>query len=43
MMSQLKGLETENERLKKMNVDVQLQNDVIKKAMAKSGEAVLSM
>jgi len=35
MMSRLKELEAENARLKKMYADVQLQNDVIKEAMAK--------
>ena len=35
MMSRLKELEAENTRLKKMYADVQLQNDVIKEAMAK--------
>jgi putative transposase len=35
MMSRLKELEAENNRLKKMYADVQLQNDVIKEAMAK--------
>lgn len=35
MISRLKELESENARLKKMYVDVQLQNDVIKEAMAK--------
>ena len=36
MMSRLKELEAENTRLKKMYADVQLQNDVIKEAMAKT-------
>jgi len=35
LMSRLKELEAENNRLKKMYADVQLQNDVIKEAMAK--------
>ncbi len=35
LMSRMKELETENARLKKMYADVQLQNDVIKEAMAK--------
>ena len=35
MIARLKELETENARLKKMYADVQLQNDVIKEAMAK--------
>ncbi len=35
MISRLKELESENARLKKMYADVQLQNDVIKEAMAK--------
>ena len=35
MISRLKELEAENGRLKKMYADVQLQNDVIKEAMAK--------
>ena len=39
MIKRLKELEAENARLKKMYADVQLQNDVIKEAMQKSGEA----
>ena len=35
LMARMKELETENNRLKKMYADVQLQNDVIKEAMAK--------
>ena len=35
MIARLKELEAENARLKKMYADVQLQNDVIKEAMAK--------
>ena len=35
LMARMKELEAENNRLKKMNADVQLQNDVIKEAMAK--------
>ena len=35
MIKRLKELETENARLKKMYADIQLQNDVIKEAMAK--------
>lgn len=35
LMTRMKELETENNRLKKMYADVQLQNDVIKEAMAK--------
>ena len=35
LMSRLKELEAENNRLKRMYADVQLQNDVIKEAMAK--------
>jgi putative transposase len=35
MMNRMKELEAENARLKKMYADVQLQNDVIKEAMAK--------
>ncbi len=35
MIARLKELEAENGRLKKMYADVQLQNDVIKEAMAK--------
>lgn len=35
LMSRMKELEAENARLKKMYADVQLQNDVIKEAMAK--------
>ncbi len=35
LMSRMKELESENSRLKKMYADVQLQNDVIKEAMAK--------
>ena len=40
LMTRMKELEAENNRLKKMYADVQLQNDVIKEAMEKSGEAV---
>lgn len=40
LMTRMKELEAENTRLKKMYADVQLQNDVIKEAMAKSGKAV---
>ena len=35
LKSRMKGLESENSRLKKMYAEVQLQNDVIKEAMAK--------
>ena len=35
LMSRMKDLESENARLKRMYADVQLQNDVIKEAMAK--------
>ena len=35
LMSRMKELESENARLKKMYAEVQLQNDVIKEAMAK--------
>jgi len=35
LMSRMKELEAENARLKKMYAEVQLQNDVIKEAMAK--------
>lgn len=35
LMTRMKELEAENARLKKMYADVQLQNDVIKEAMAK--------
>ncbi len=35
LMGRMKELETENNRLKKMYADVQLQNDVIKEALAK--------
>jgi len=34
LMGRMKELEVENARLKKMYADVQLQNDVIKKAVA---------
>lgn len=40
MIKRLKELEAENARLKKMYADVQLQNEVIKEAMEKSGKAV---
>jgi putative transposase len=40
LMGRIKELAAENNRLKKMYADVQLQNDVIKEALAKSGEAV---
>jgi putative transposase len=35
LMTRMKELEAENNRLKKMYADVQLQNDVIKEAMAR--------
>jgi putative transposase len=35
LMTRMKELEIENNRLKKMYADVQLQNDVIKEAMEK--------
>ena len=35
LMARMKELEAENNRLKKMYADVQLQNDVIKEAMEK--------
>jgi len=35
LMGRMKQLEAENARLKKMYADVQLQNDIIKDAMAK--------
>jgi len=35
LMTRMKELEAENNRLKKMYADVQLQNDVIKEAMVK--------
>lgn len=35
LMARMRELEAENTRLKKMYADVQLQNDVIKEAMAK--------
>ena len=35
LMARMKELEAENNRLKKMYADVQLQNDVIKEAMGK--------
>ena len=35
LMTRMKELEAENNRLKKMYADVQLQNDVIKEAMGK--------
>ena len=35
LMARMKELEAENNRLKKMHADVQLQNDVIKEAMGK--------
>ena len=35
LMGRMKELEAENNRLKKMYADVQLQNDVIKEALAK--------
>ncbi len=35
LMTRMKELEAENARLKKMYADVQLQNDVIKEAIAK--------
>ncbi len=42
VVTRMKELEVENARLKKMYADVQLQNDVIKEALEKSGKAVPS-
>jgi hypothetical protein len=39
LMARMKELEAENNRLKKMYADVQLQNDVIREAMAKKWES----
>ncbi|CAD0302747.1 hypothetical protein NCPPB940_04010 [Xanthomonas hortorum pv. taraxaci] len=40
LMSQLKELQDENRRLKKMYADAQLSADLLKEAMAKNGEAI---
>ena len=40
-MTRMKELEAENNRLKKMYADVQLQNDVIKEAMASIQNKIL--
>jgi len=40
MVSRMKELEDENRRLKKMYAEVQLQADVLKEVMQKSGEAI---
>jgi len=39
LMARMKELEAENNRLKKMYADVQLQNDVLKEAMAKKWQS----
>jgi putative transposase len=41
LMTRMKELEAENNRLKKMYADVQLQNDVIKEAMASIQNKIL--
>ncbi len=40
LMSQLKELQDENRRLKKMYADAQLSAELLKEAMAKNGEAI---
>ncbi|WP_293934234.1 transposase [Iodobacter sp.] len=40
MMTRMKELEDENKRLKKMYIEAQMQADIIKEAMSKSGEAI---
>ena len=40
LMSQLKELQDENRRLKKMYADAQLSTELLKEAMAKNGEAI---
>lgn len=40
LMSQLKQLQDENRRLKKMYADAQLSADLLKEAMAKNGKAI---
>ena len=40
LIGRMNELEAENNRLKKMYADVQLQNNVIKEAIKKSGKAV---
>lgn len=40
LMSQLKELQDENRRLKKMHAEAQLSADLLKEAMAKNGEAI---
>jgi len=41
LMDRMKELEAENARLKKMYVEERLKADILKEAMAKSGEAIL--
>jgi putative transposase len=40
MMARMKELEAENARLKKMYAEERLKSDILKEAMAKSGEAI---
>ena len=40
MISQMKALEDENRRLKKMYAELSMQNDLLKEALGKSAEAV---
>ncbi len=40
LISRMKALDDENRRLKKMYAESQMQNDVLKEALGKSGEAV---
>ena len=40
MISQMKALEDENRRLKKMYAEMSMQNDLLKEALGKSAEAV---
>ena len=40
MMSQLKVMEAENRRLKRMYAEMSMQNDLLKEAFGKSGKAI---
>ena len=39
-ISRMKAMDDENKRLKKMYAQAQIQNDVLKEALGKSGETV---
>jgi putative transposase len=40
MVSQMKAMEAENKRLKRMYAEMSMQNDLLKEALGKSGKAI---